>query len=172
MNITQCQVKDERIIVVSEELNEATQALDENSLKSYEPPLPSFTEAFGKFKSHLADLCEIRQADAKRLTVDRIDIENGDSHMSIIIHGACSVSKSKGGFSLKSPKYTYLIGQESAKDQGDKKNVMPKACYDDLIVLISECKKYISGERSQNILPFDKPEVDETDGEELNVNMG
>ena len=167
MNVTRIMSKQGKITIEYEHFNDTTELPDKRSLESSDLPVPSFSEAFNKMKWHLLTVTELPEEDLPKMHIVGIDVKySGEAYLSVQLYGIRDVSISKSGHVLKSAWFGY--DQEGQNDEKEK-NVMPAALYNDLIIVISQARAYLDGERAQEVLPFEKE--DETQADDKIVTM-
>lgn len=129
---------------------------DQYRIVSEEPAAPSFYDAMKALAVHAAELCELPESYAKRLTVKCVayTFKGEEQVMGATMTAAMDLHRTKGAITLNTPHKPSRPYEINAKEPyGDK--ALSATCVAALWELERQAKLYINGLRGQVTLDFD-----------------
>jgi len=129
-------------------------AVEERKITAHEAPLPELTDAFGKLGAVFCEILELPSDYATGLTVNRIQVTRTKGGTRSVCFRATKQLDIRTDYlhTLTTPfvQIDKPAEGESGEIQVESKHV--KA----IVKALNECERYAEGERSQQLLSFDK----------------
>jgi len=122
---------------------------DEYSIKCSEPPRQEFVSAMLGLNKYVAEMCELPENYAVRLTTQGVSFNYGGENetMGATITAQMKLLNSNAPLNLNTPNKT--VEPYSESQPWSEKTCLSEECVDALAELESEANKYIDGQRAQ-----------------------
>jgi hypothetical protein len=126
---------------------------DEQVISSFDTPLPTFNQALQALSADVCSICELPEAYAERMRVSSVSISWTNDIMGAVITGLRRVNAANSPVVLNTP---HLPAEDYGGGEGP---TLPGATLERIEALVTECERYILGERAQQDLPLSAPDT-------------
>lgn len=142
-HITKIKIKGEYYVLGWEVYKSAIKTYEAYIMKTLDPPRQELIESLQSMAEHVAEICELKKDDAKKIKVTGITIVHKHDTRYITITAKKKLATSKSPLIINTP---------IRSDTGEEPYCMSEKMLSDLQILEDEAWRYIRGERAQQKL--------------------